>query len=410
MRNLQEMRQDRAKLVTQAREILDKAEAEKRDLSAEEQTSWDKIMADVEKKGKEIENEEKQQAVERGLEKSQAEPIKPPLTNSDGSVNPRATEEYQKSFRSYIRSGLQILKAEEVRAMQADDPTLGGYMQAPQQFVAGLLKAVDDATIIRPLATVYPIEKAESLGSVSLDTDISDPEWTGEITTAPEDSSLRIGKRELRPHPLSKLVKISNKLLRVSVISPDTLVQQRLAYKFGIVQEKAHLVGTGAGQPLGVFTASDDGISTGRDVSTGNTTTEIRVDGLIEAKFAVKAQYWSKAVWIFHRDAVKQISKLKDGEGRYIWNPAGIQNMQVDTLLNRPVKMSEYAPNTFTASQYVGIFGDFSFYWIADAMNLTVQRLVELYAATNQVGFIGRLESDGQPVLEQAFSRIQLAA
>jgi len=409
MINLQEVRQERSGLVVQARAILDKADTEKRELSTEEQTNWDKIMSDVEKKGVIIAREEKQQSLERSLEKSQTEPNKEPLTLSDGTPNPRATEEYGKSFRGYIRGGLQTLKAEELRAMQADDPTLGGYMQAPQQFVAGLIKAVDDATIIRPLATVYPIEKAESLGACSLDTDVSDPEWTGEITTAPEDSSARVGKRELRPHPLSKLVKVSNKLLRVSVVAPDTLVQQRLAYKFGIVQEKAHLVGTGAGQPLGVFTASSDGISTGRDVSTGNEDDDIRVDGLLEAKFSVKAQYWPKAVWIFHRDAVKRIAKLKDGEGRYIWNPAGIQNMQFDTLLNRPVKMSEYAPNTFTTGLYVGIFGDFSFYWIADAMNLTVQRLVELYAATNQVGFIGRLESDGQPVLEEAFARVKLA-
>jgi hypothetical protein len=40
---------------------------------------------------------------------------------------------------------------------------------------------------------------------------------------------------------------------------------------------------------------------------------------------------------------------------------------------------------------------------------MEVQRLEELYAATSQVGFIGRLESDGMPVLEEAFSRVKLA-
>jgi hypothetical protein len=60
----------------------------------------------------------------------------------------------------------------------------------------------------------------------------------------------------------------------------------RLAYKFGVTQEKAYLTGDGNQKPLGVFTASNDGISTGRDVSTGNTTTAITFDGLIEAKVA----------------------------------------------------------------------------------------------------------------------------
>ena len=56
------------------------------------------------------------------------------------------------------------------------------------------------------------------------------------------------------------------------------------------------------------------------------------------------------------------------------------------------------------------MIADFSYYWIADALDMRIQRLVELYAATNQVGFIGRLETDAQPVLAEAFSRVKLAA
>jgi HK97 family phage major capsid protein len=58
---------------------------------------------------------------------------------------------------------------------------------------------------------------------------------------------------------------------------------------------------------------------------------------------------------------------------------------------------------------YVGAFGDFSFYHIAEGMNFTVQRLDELYAITNQVGFIGRQEIDGMPALAEAFARVKLA-
>jgi HK97 family phage major capsid protein len=96
-------------------------------------------------------------------------------------------------------------------------------------------------------------------------------------------------------------------------------VRTALAYKFGVTQEKGYLTGTGNKQPLGVFTASNDGISTGRDVSTGNTTTSITFDGLIGGQVVAQGGYWNKAEWLFHRDAVKQISKLKDGDGQYIW-------------------------------------------------------------------------------------------
>jgi predicted phage gp36 major capsid-like protein len=35
------------------------------------------------------------------------------------------------------------------------------------------------------------------------------------------------------------------------------------------------------------------------------------------------------------------------------------------------------------------MLGDFSHYWIADTLAFEVQRLVELYAEANQIGFIG---------------------
>ena len=76
---------------------------------------------------------------------------------------------------------------------------------------------------------------------------------------------------------------------------------------------------SGASQPLGLFTASDNGISTGRDVSTGNTSTSMTFDGLMEAKYSLKGQHQMNAEWLFHRDGVKQLAKLKDGDGQYIW-------------------------------------------------------------------------------------------
>ena len=55
------------------------------------------------------------------------------------------------------------------------------------------------------------------------------------------------------------------------------------------------------------------------------------------------------------------------------------------------------------------MLGDFQHYWIADALSMQIQRLNGLYAETNQVGFIGRLETDGAPVLEEGFVRVKLA-
>ncbi len=42
-------------------------------------------------------------------------------------------------------------------------------------------------------------------------------------------------------------------------------------------------------------------------------------------------------------------------------------------------------------------------------MEFSIQVLKELYAESNQIGYIGRMECDGQPVLPEAFVRVKLA-
>lgn len=405
-KRLIELREERNRLVTQAREVLKKAETEKRDLNADEQRNYDTLMAAQDSKRTTIQAEERQIELDREMAERELRDKKPdPKDPADKRTGPRGTPEYRAAFRSFITGGAT---PEEMRALQAEVSTSGGYIVMPVEMVNQLIKSIDDEVFIRPRATKFPVPNAASLGVPSLDADPADADWTSELDTGGEDSTMAFGKRELKPYPLAKRIKVSNKLLRSAMLDAEGLVRDRLAYKFGVSAEKAYLTGSGANQPLGLFTASADGIPTTRDVSTGNTTTAIQFDGLIEAKYSVKAGYWKSSDWVFHRDAVKGIAKLKDGEGQYIWQAAKTEN-EPDRLLGRPFNISEYAPNTFTTGLYVGLFGDLSYYWIADALDMQVQRLVELYAATNQTGFIGRQETDGMPVLGEAFARVKLA-
>lgn len=455
---IRRLKQERAKLVADARAILESA-PEGGSLDSEQESRYDAMLADVKRLGATIDRLERQLELEETLGEPAADPItadpesrtRPSgvgqTRGGDSVVVPaswrrlagedqaeirfesyRASEAYRTAFRRYLTgSGGRVVDANqlrapgspelsgaELRALQADLDTAGGYLTVPEQFVRTLIAAVDDMVFVRSLATVIPVPNATSLGAPSRDADVADADWTAEIQTGSEDSTLAFGKRELNPHPLAKRIKVAEKLLRVAALSPEAIVRERLAYKFSTTQENGFLNGTGSNQPLGVFTASSDGISTSRDVSTGNTTTAITVDGLIEAKYSLKAQYWRNARWAFHRDAVKQIAKARSdsgagaGTGEYLWHPS-VRDGQPDMLLGRPVIMSEFVPNTFTTGLYVGMLADWSHYWIADALSIRIQRLSELYAETNQVGFIARAETDGMPVLEEAFVRVTLA-
>lgn len=447
MEKIKELRQQRAKLIEDARKIHEKASAEKRSMTAEETQSFDQMMDQADKIKQEIDSLEVEvrrldrlRQAEEELNSSAGRKTDPTTPGSGAGEDrerrnrdpnapiefryrtrapagaegrerafelrgPTAGEEYLDEFRRWLAGGPEP----EYRTMQADSDTGGGYLIAPMQMAAELIRRVDDAVFVRQLANVLPpLTKAQSLGAPSLDGDMDDADWTAELESGSDDE-ISFGRRELHPHPLSKAAVISRRLIRLATQPAETIVLDRLEYKIAVTEEKAYLTGDGVRKPLGIFTASDDGVPTSRDVSTGNTSTAMTFDGLIEAKYALKAAYWSRARWIFHRDATKQLVKIKDGEGQYIWR-GSIRDGEPDRLLGLPVDVSEFAPNVFTAGKYVGALCDWSRYWIVDSLQLEIQRLLETRARQNQIEFIARKETDGMPVLAEAFVRVKLGS
>lgn len=403
--DINELRRKRAGAVEQARSILDRAEAEKRAMTQDEQDQWDRHMEEVDSLREQIDREERQRAVEHDLGDLRGQPTR---SNPAGGQDEKRTAERRAAFRKWIAFGEQGMTVDERRDLQADLGAQGGFLVPPMEFVDELIIWINNQLFLRQFARKFTLTKADSMGAPSLADDPADADWTGELSEISIDSTMDFGRRELHPHPITKGIKISNKLLRLSAFNVEDLIRERLGYKFAVTQEKVFMSGNGSGQPLGVFAASPLGISTARDVSTGNTATSITFDGLMEAKYSIKGQYWPGLRWIFHRDALKMLRKLKDGDGQYIWQ-ASLTAGEPDRLLGAPVAMSEYAPNTFTTGQYVGLIGDFRYYWIVDALDFGLQRLMELYALTNQVGLIARAAVDGAPVLEEAWARVQLA-
>lgn len=461
---INEVLQNRAAKITEQRRLNDKALAEKRDFTADEQTQYDNLGKESDSLKKQSErmlklneDERSTQTPQGGNSPERADPTTGgneaehrsdddvEVEDSDitlradseevrtlvalrkimagGSAqafdpqrraalaqlrkSARGKKEYREAYARFLRSYRMQpgLIAAEQRDMQADNDAGGGYMLAPAQMVTDLIRGLDNAVIVRQFARKFT-SGYNGLGAVSLESDVDDFDWTTELAIGNE-TSLSLGKREMKPHPLAKIVKISK---RLAATAPEivSLINERLAYKLGITQEKAYLTGSGAQQPLGVFTASSDGVPTSRDVSSGNTTTAIGADNLLEVKYSMKAEHRRKARWLFHRDAIKMVAKLKDGQGQYLWQP-GLVAGTPDRLVNLPVDESEYAPNTFTTGLYVGLLANWDYYWIVDSLDLAIQVLVELYAASNKNGYHARYEGDGQPVLGEAFARVKLA-
>lgn len=422
MEKILELREKREKVWEEQKTITDLAHKEERDLSAEETVKWDKADEDFQSLTDEIDAAEKdeQRKLERDakmeerkelMKKSVTEPIKPePNANPEKTQTPeeKRQTDYNDVFKRFLTVGPSACEGTEFRALQADDDVAGGYLVAPEKFVADLIKDLEDSVFVMNRAKVIRLPKAASVGFPELNSRIGDPTWTAELKVGSEDTEMDFAKRQLIPHPLARHIKVSKKLIRVAQIDVVGEVRGGLNYEFATVTENAYLNGTGSNQPLGAMVADDQGISTSRDVSDGNTTTAIKADNLMNCVYKLKAQYRKNASWAFHRDALKAIRKLKDGNGQYLWK-AGIATGAPSTILDYPYDESEYMPNTFTTGKYVGILGNWKYYWIAVALDMQIQVLTELFAMTNQNAYVGRFEADGAPVHENAFVRVALA-
>ena len=395
-KTLIELKQERATVTNGIRTIM--SDFENKEMPAEKKEELTKNEGRFDEISNLILTEEKQLARERSIGEK--------ANDDDPTKGKGKADEAQNAFRDYVTSGSK--QAYEIyNALSQDNPTQAGYLVPPEQFVMELIKELADNTFMRQKARVLPpLKGAQSLGYPTRTAAMSSFAWGTEIAAPTPDTTLAYGKREFKPVPATSETLISKTLIR-NMSNADGLVRTEISEEVAKNLEIAYMTGNGTGQPLGLFTASNDGIPTTRDVSAGNTATEIKFDGLIEAKFKVKEKYQAGCEWVFNSEAIKLLAKLKDSDGQYIWQNSVVLGTP-DMLLGKPVNSSEYAPHVFTTGLYVGTYGNLKNYWICDSLAMEIQALFELYARTNQVDYITRVETDGAPVQPLAFSRITL--
>ena len=375
---------------------LEERENKKEDISKLD-NDIDSLMQAIEDRNKEIERNDKLLSIQ---------------TNS--SMNKRTIvddlETSNNELRDKVDNWLRTGKYDEIReTLQAGTDAGGGYTIAPQYLVKEIIKGLDSSVEVRKRAYIIPAMNGyASIGIPTLENDFDDLDWTAEIAEVTEDKNMSFGKREMKPNQLTKLVKVSKKLVRDSSIDIQNLIKERIAYKLAATLEKNYLYGNGTGKPLGIFAQTSDNstsIPTDRDIAVGTATAAITYDGLVDAVSGLKSGYKHGAVWMLNRKAVAALRKLKDKQDRPIWNES-LQAGQPSMLLGIPVVQNDFIEDKLESTQYFGFLANLSHYWIMDSLSMELQVLYELYSATNQVGFQVGYYGDGAPVQKEAFVRL----
>jgi HK97 family phage major capsid protein len=124
----------------------------------------------------------------------------------------------------------------------------------------------------------------------------------------------------------------------------------------------------------------------------------VTADEILDLVHSVDPSYrQGPAVAFQFADAtLKFLRKLKDGEGRYLWQ-AGMGSGSPDTLWGYRYVINQSMPALSTGNKAI-VFGDHSKYIIRDVLDVQILRLDELFAQNHQVAFLAFSRHDGNLV------------
>jgi len=402
MNKILELREKRAKAWDATKAFLDTKRGNDGLISAEDEATYNKMETDVIALGKEIDRLEKQAILDAELNAPTANPLtgKPKLPGMDEKTG-RASDEYKKAFWNAMRTRAgEGLDTTIRNALQIGTDTEGGYL-VPDEFERTLVEALEEENIFRKLAHVITTSTGDR--KIPVVASKGTASWVDEEGAIP-DSDDSFAQVSIGAYKLGTLIKVSEELLNDSVFNLESYISKEFARRIGNKEEEAFLSGDGTGKPTGILAATG-GAQLG--VTTAGATA-ITLDEILDLFYSLKAPYRNKSVFIMNDATVKAIRKLKDGQGQYLWQPS-LQAGTPDTILNRPIYTSAYVPAIASAAKTI-VFGDLSYYWVADRQGRVFKRLNELYAVTGQVGFVATQRVDGKLILPEAVKVLQQKA
>lgn len=375
------LHEQRATVWEQAKALIDAAEAEGRDLSAEEQVSYDRMTADLDSLSERIKRAEDLEAREADIRASMA-----PIEAEGAAPAERGVSD---RLRSFLAGEERSFHSKwERRDLTKGSATAGGNT-VPTSFVSRLLEHLIETATVARISTVVTTDSGENL-EWPVTTAHSTGALIAEGNAITPESDPAFAKRTLGAYKYAVLMQVSSELLTDSGVDLEGYLARQAGRAVGNALGADLAVGNGSSKPSGVAQTSTMG-KTGANSVAGVFT----ADDLIDLYFSVISPYrdQASAAWLMRDATLGLIRKLKDKEDQYLWQPS-LQLGQPDTLMGKPVYTD---PNiaAVAASAKSVFFGDFSAYVTRLAGGVRFERSEEFAFNTDLTTFRCIVRGDG---------------
>jgi len=279
--------------------------------------------------------------------------------------------EHKRAFNGYLRKGIDAGLADiQVKTMSVGSDPDGGYLVTPTMSNQIITK-VFETSPLRQLATIETIT-SDSLDIID-DHDEASVETVSETGTRNTTNTPIIAKRNIPVHEISAMPKATQKLLDDAGINIEAWLSAKVADKIGRTENTYFISGNGVGKPRGILNYAA-GTSWGQiqQVSSGVSGAFV-ADTLIDLVYSLKTPYANGAAFLMTRASEGKVRQLKDGSGRYLWEPslaAGKPGMLLGYELYQAADMEEVGASSLSAA-----FGNFKQgYTIVDRRGITILR------------------------------------
>lgn len=364
------LEEKRAALIEEMGDMVNKAEAETRALSEDENKRFGELKNEINNIDTTL----------KAIEEARALENKTPA--KDKKKEQRSIDE--ENFLKFIRG--------EERALNIADN--GGII--PVSIANRIIETVKELSPIYKMVEVYNVggdlvfpvydETQSSIKAVYVDDLTELTEGTGKFKTV-----------KLTNHIVGCLAKVSKSLMNRSDFDLLSYVIRKVAQAIAEFLEKELIKGT---------EDKMDGIESTTNVITTESAGKITADDLIEVQMAIPEVYQKDAAWIMNKKAFKSLRKLKTTDGEYLLTK-DLTNGFGWMLLNKPVYITESADEVDTGNKPL-FYGDYKGLALKLAQNVEIQVLIEKFATQHAIGVVGYIEVDSKVIDHQKIVALEI--
>lgn len=371
-------------LIDEMEGLLDKAKTEVRAFTDEEDSRIEEIKKEVRGLEKLIADKEEFRALSK-------EEIKAEKGTEEMSKEERQLEVIEKEERQFI----EAVRNNELRNLTAGQ---NGKI-IPVSIASDVINKVVELCPILELSQVYNVAGELRLPKYEAD-------GTAPIAAAYADEFTELAEKtasfstiDLSNQIVGLLVKISKSLINRADFDVRGFIVNEIAKKIAEFLEKEMLTGSQSGKIEGAINT--------KNVVTTAAPTKITTDEIIDLQMKLPTVYQKNAVFVMHRDVLKEVRKLKDGQGNYILQP-DFRAAFGWTILGRPVYLSDNMDSQVATGKNVILYADFSGYAVKITKNVEIQFLQEKYATQYALGIVSYVELDAKIADEQKIAKLAM--